>query len=77
MKLTSILVALAGAAVGLAGCSSMPKAPKCPRGEYVQVNTPDCYVLIEEGPANAPRRTSCPVKTTKTRQLQLIQETAP
>lgn len=77
MKDTSILVALLGAAVGLAGCSSVPKAPNCPRGEYVQVNTPDCYAVIEEGPANAPRRTSCPVKTTETSQLQLFPETTP
>lgn len=76
MKNRTILVVLTSTALGLAGCSSMPKAPKCPRGEYVQVNTPDCYVIVEEGPSNAPRRTSCPVKTTETRQL-LNTETTP
>lgn len=71
MKNRSILVVLAGAALGLAGCSSVPKAPKCPRGEYVQINTPECYVVVDDGQGNAPRRTSCPLKTTETRQLIL------
>ncbi len=76
MNNRAILVVLASTALGLVGCSSVPKAPKCPRGEYVQVNTPDCYVIVEEGPANAPRRTSCPIKTTETR-LLLDTETTP
>ncbi|MFC3715151.1 hypothetical protein ACFONC_03175 [Luteimonas soli] len=69
MRNKAILVVLTSTALGLVGCSSMPKAPKCPRGEYVQVNTPDCYAVIEEGPVDAPRRTSCPIKTTETRLL--------
>lgn len=69
MKINTFMVALAGAALGLTGCSSVPKAPDCPRDEYVQVNTPDCYVAIDDGVANQPRRTSCPVKTTETRPL--------
>lgn len=77
MKNKLIVVALAGAALGLAGCSSTPKAPKCPRGTYVQINTPDCYVVVEGASTTEPRRTSCPVKTTETRQLQLILETTP
>lgn len=76
MKNRAILVVLASTALGLIGCSSVPKAPKCPRGEYVQVNTPDCYTIVEEGPVGGPRRTSCPVKTTEPR-LLLDTETTP
>jgi hypothetical protein len=69
MRNKAILVVLTGTALGLVGCSSMPKAPKCPRGDYVQVNTPDCYVYVEEKEAVGPWRTSCPIKTTETRLL--------
>lgn len=42
MKIQLILVVLIGTALGLAGCSSVPKAPKC-KGQYVPVNSAEHY----------------------------------
>lgn len=42
MKIKWILVVLIGTALGLSGCKSTPKAPKC-RGEYVPVNGAEHY----------------------------------
>lgn len=42
MKKQWILVVLMGTALGLSGCNSMPKAPKC-TGDYVPVNGTEHY----------------------------------
>ncbi len=62
MNMSFVSVVLLGAALGLVGCSSAPKAPKC-KGDFVRVNTSDCYVVVDDGQADASaRRTSCPVR---------------
>lgn len=42
MKKAFLMVALAGAALGLSGCKSVPKAPNC-TGKYEQINPTDKY----------------------------------
>lgn len=42
MKTALLLVALAGAALGLSGCKTVPEAPPC-SGKYEPINPKDQY----------------------------------